>query len=45
LVRTLSGLSSSESGENSLLIESNWLTLLVHLLLGRLDFLCHSSLF
>lgn len=45
LVRSLSGLSSSESGEDSFLIKSHRLGLVVHLLLGRLDFLWHSSFF
>lgn len=44
-VRSLSGLSSSESGEHSFLVKSHRLGLVVLLLLDRLDFLCHSSLF
>ena len=42
-VLSLSGLTSSVSSENSLLVKSHWLRLVVCLILGRLDFLCHSS--
>ena len=45
LIFGLSGFSSSESSENSLLVKTNWLSLVVDLLLGCFDFLCHSSLF
>ena len=41
LLLALGGLSSSESGEHSLLVQSDWLGLVVRLLLGGFDFLCH----
>ena len=46
LATLLSGFSSSEAGEDSFLVKSDWLSLVViSSFLGRLDFLCHSSLF
>ena len=44
-VSVLTGLASSESSEHSLLIQSHGLRLVVHFLLGRLDFLHHSFFF
>lgn len=41
----LRSLASSESSEDSFLIKSHRLTLVINLLLGRLGFLCHSSFF
>lgn len=41
LIRSLSGLSSSEASEHSFLVESDWLAFVIALLLGRLDFLWH----
>lgn len=42
LVLSLSSLGSSESGEDSLLVKSHWLSLLVVLFLGGTNLLCHS---
>lgn len=46
LVTLLSCSCSSKAGEDSFLVKSDWLSLVIILsFLGRLDFLCHSSLF
>lgn len=45
LVGVLTSSTSSESGESSFLIKSDWLGLVIILLLGGFDFLWHSSLF
>ena len=45
LVGSLSCSTSSEAGESSFLVQSDWLSLVIDLILGGFDLLCHSSLF